>query len=139
DPRTGRRVAVGVLVATVQHLDLAGAKEDDVAGLDVDLRQFTRRLEVCAADGVGALQAVDTASAGDIEEHAPGDDRARLVDTAVGGALLGDRARREPVVDVTAIGDVGEGVPVSGRLQSHGDGVVARGEVAGVPGEGHVH
>src|SRR5205807_1255359 len=86
----------------------------------------------------GTLQAVDTAGAGDVEQDASRDDGARLVDAAASGALLGDGVGRKAVVEPAAVADVSQGVPVGRRLQAHGDGVVARGEVVGVAGERHV-
>src|SRR3954447_17689283 len=48
DAGTRRRVAVRVLVAGVEDLDLASAHEDHIARFDIDLGQFTRCFEVVA-------------------------------------------------------------------------------------------
>ena len=84
-------------------------------------------------DDVAALQPVDALEAGDVEQHATADDAlGQLVDRAVLGAVRSDIGRREAVVQLVVVEDVGQAVPLRRRLQRHEHVVV--GVVEG-PGE----
>src|SRR4051812_43236819 len=105
----GRRVAVTQVVTTSQDdLDLAGADQDDVAGLDSHAAKLCRLVEIVRRDPVTRLETVDALGPGYVEQYAVSGERADLVDAALVRAAIVDDVRRHAVPHAAGVGDVGE-------------------------------
>ena len=111
---------------------LPGADQHDVARRQVDLGHVARRIEIGRGDGVAGLQHVEAAGPGHIEQHAPADHRLQQMDAAEGGAPFTNRIGGVPVVDVAAVADMGQPVPVGGALQRQRDHVLAGAHPRGI-------
>ena len=70
--------------------------------------------------GVAVVEVVDAVDAGDVGQHAPGHERADVLDAEPGRAALVDDRGVDAVVEPALVADVGQRVPVGGGLHAHG-------------------
>ena len=88
--------------------------EEQVTGADVHLLRRLRRGELVCGDVIARLEPLDAPQPRDVEQHATADDAVvRVVDGQLAGALRGDRARRDAVVQRPVVADVAQRVDVA--------------------------
>ena len=110
-----------------------GPEQQDVAASDIDVAlSGDRGIEVVGGDDVSEVEPLDALEPGDVEQHpSAGDPLALLVDAVARRTDDGHLRRREAVVHLVVVEDVGERVPLRRALQRHEDVVVGVLEAAG--------
>ena len=122
---------------------LASPHHHDVAGLGFDAGQCNGGIEVFDGDRISRLQELETLGPGHVEKDPPRDKGANVVDPKPRRTLVADgRSWPSVVQDATfrssAIGAVGQAVPVRGALHGEGDDVLGERNPLGIVALGFV-
>ena len=103
----------------------ARAKQEDVAGANLDALPLRSGVEVLRRDHLAHFEPLDAFQRHEVEQDAaPGDALALLIDGVMFRAVQPDIARREAVVHLVVVVHMREAVPLRGTLQRHEDVVV---------------
>ena len=117
--------AVGHAAAGVVQRHPTRPDEHDVAGPYLHATHLRRSVQVGGGDGIRAVEQVDPPGPGHVQQHAPGADAAKVLDSTPGGTVLCCDGRGVvAVVHLPRVGDVAEAIPVGAGLQAQGHVVV---------------